>query len=181
MKKSHVGLTFIRDSTVRHESFTERAPMLGGLVGFYRSPARVASPTGTNGTPTIPSSRSAWWQNISTALSSEATVQQALDGLAEAQDKVLMERLERADVQKVCGPKLNPKTSAEEWFAKAEAEGTLAPQRKLENSRRARPSSTRTCSRPWSGPAGHAGRDVTQTGAAPRALPVGRGVPGVIE
>src|SRR3546814_3310544 len=25
VKKSHVGLTFIRDSTVRHESFTERS------------------------------------------------------------------------------------------------------------------------------------------------------------
>src|SRR5688572_31061220 len=30
-KKSHTGLTFIRDSTVRHASFTERAPKLGGL------------------------------------------------------------------------------------------------------------------------------------------------------
>ncbi|MEO0994942.1 MAG: ABC transporter substrate-binding protein, partial [Pseudomonadota bacterium] len=28
-KKSHVGLTFIRDSSVNHESFTERAPKLG--------------------------------------------------------------------------------------------------------------------------------------------------------
>ena len=132
VKKSHVGLTFIRDSTVRHESFTERAPMLGGLVEFYRSPARVAwTPTGTN-VPDYPKLAQLWWQNISTALSGEATVQEALDGLADAQDKV-MERLERADVQKVCGPKLNPKTSAEEWFAKAEAAGTLAPQRKLAN------------------------------------------------
>src|SRR3546814_19594475 len=38
VKKSHVGLTFIRDSTVRHESFTERSPQLGGLVEFSRSP-----------------------------------------------------------------------------------------------------------------------------------------------
>src|SRR3546814_406377 len=49
VKKSHVGLTFIRESTVQHESFTERAPNLGGLIEFYRSPARVQwSPTGTN-------------------------------------------------------------------------------------------------------------------------------------
>jgi glycerol transport system substrate-binding protein len=47
VKKSHVGLTFIRESTIQHESFTERAPKLGGLVEFYRSPARVQwSPTG---------------------------------------------------------------------------------------------------------------------------------------
>jgi glycerol transport system substrate-binding protein len=132
VKKSHVGLTFIRDSTVRHESFTERAPLLGGLIEFYRSPARVAwTPTGTN-VPDYPKLAQLWWQNISMALSGEATTQEALDGLADAQDKV-MERIERAGVQKVCAPKLNPKTSAEEWFAKAEAAGTLAPQRKLEN------------------------------------------------
>ncbi|MGB4220165.1 MAG: ABC transporter substrate-binding protein, partial [Smithellaceae bacterium] len=38
LKKSHVGLTFIRDSDIRHESFTVRAPKLGGLVEYYRSP-----------------------------------------------------------------------------------------------------------------------------------------------
>lgn len=42
-----------------------------------------------------------------------------------------MERLERANVQKVCGPKLNKKESAEYWFAKSEKDGNLAPQRKL--------------------------------------------------
>ncbi|MDH2326948.1 ABC transporter substrate-binding protein [Cereibacter sp. SYSU M97828] len=132
VKKSHVGLTFIRDSTVRHESFTERAPQLGGLIEFYRSPARVAwTPTGVN-VPDYPKLSQLWWSNISTAISGETTVQEALDNLAEAQDRV-MERLERADVQKVCGPKMNPKTSAEEWYAKAEADGNLAPQRKLEN------------------------------------------------
>ncbi|TPE46957.1 ABC transporter substrate-binding protein [Amaricoccus solimangrovi] len=132
VKKSHVGLTFVRDSTVRHESFTERAPMLGGLIEFYRSPARVAwTPTGTN-VPDYPKLAQLWWQNIATALSGETTVQESLDNLANAQDKV-MERIERAGVQKVCAPKLNPKTSAEEWFARAEAQGTLAPQRKLEN------------------------------------------------
>ncbi|MDZ7748909.1 MAG: hypothetical protein U5K43_08720 [Halofilum sp. (in: g-proteobacteria)] len=49
VKKSHEGLTFVRESTIEHESFTERAPKLGGLVEFYRSPARVRwSDTGTN-------------------------------------------------------------------------------------------------------------------------------------
>src|SRR3546814_19178688 len=43
VKKSHVGLTFIRDSTVRHESFTARSPKLGGLVEFYRSQTGRAS------------------------------------------------------------------------------------------------------------------------------------------
>ena len=132
VKKSHVGLTFIRDSTVRHESFTERAPNLGGIVEFYRSPARESwTPTGVN-VPDYPKLSQLWWSNISTAISGETTVQQALDNLADAQDRV-MERLERANVQAVCGPRLNPKTSAEEWYARAEADGNLAPQRKLEN------------------------------------------------
>ena len=34
LKKAHVGLTPIRDSDIRHQSFTERAPKLGGLVEF---------------------------------------------------------------------------------------------------------------------------------------------------
>ncbi|WP_417711049.1 ABC transporter substrate-binding protein [Roseibium aggregatum] len=133
VKKSHVGLTFVRDSTIRHESFTERAPKLGGLVEFYRSPARVMwTPTGTN-VPDYPKLSQLWWQNISTALSGENSVQTALDNLATQQDRV-MERLERANVMDRCGPKLNPETSAEDWFAKAEANPDwLAPQRKLEN------------------------------------------------
>ena len=42
LKKSHVGLTFIRESDIRDKSFTERAPKLGGLVEFYRSPGARA-------------------------------------------------------------------------------------------------------------------------------------------
>ena len=64
VKKAHTGLTFIRESTIQHESFTERAPKLGGLVEFYRSPARVQwSPTGTN-VPDYPKLAQLWWQNI---------------------------------------------------------------------------------------------------------------------
>ena len=115
VKKSHVGLTFIRNSTVNDESFSERAPYLGGLIEFYRSPARVMwTPTGTN-VPDYPKLAQLWWQNISTAISGETTVQTALDNLADAQDKI-MERLERANVMAVCGPKMNPKTSAEDWY-----------------------------------------------------------------
>src|SRR3546814_14300566 len=64
VKKSHVGLTFIRDSTVRHESFTERSPKLGGLVEFYRPPDRVLwTPTGVN-VPDYPKLAQLWWQQI---------------------------------------------------------------------------------------------------------------------
>ncbi|WP_052003143.1 ABC transporter substrate-binding protein [Microvirga sp. BSC39] len=132
LKKSHVGLTFIRESDIWHKSMTDRAPQLGGLVEFYRSPARVQwTPTGNN-IPDYPKLAQLWWQNIGDAASGSKTPQQAMDSLAAAQDDVLT-RLERANVQGECGPKMNPKTSAEEWFKKAEAAGTIAPQRKLAN------------------------------------------------
>ena len=83
VKKSQVGLTFIRDSTVRHESFTERAPKLGGLVEFYRSPDRVRwSPTGIN-VPDYPKLAQLWWQQIGDVNSGAFTPQEAMDRLAE--------------------------------------------------------------------------------------------------
>ena len=95
VKKSHVGLTFIRDSTIHDKSFTERAPELGGLVEFYRSPARVQwSPTGTN-IPDYPKLAQLWWQNIGDAMSGAKTPQEALDSLCAEQEKVLA-RLEKS-------------------------------------------------------------------------------------
>ena len=105
-KKSHEGLTFVRESTIQHESFTERAPKLGGLVEFYRSPARVQwSPTGTN-VPDYPKLAQLWWQNIGDASSGAKSPQEAMDALCEAQEKILS-RLERAGVQGDLGPVLN--------------------------------------------------------------------------
>jgi glycerol transport system substrate-binding protein len=132
LKKSHVGLTFVRESDIWHASFTERAPKLGGLIEFYRSPARVQwTPTGNN-VPDYPKLAQLWWQNIGDASSGAKTPQAAMDALAAAQDEILG-RLERANVQGECGPKLNPKTSAEDWFKTAEASGAVAPARKLAN------------------------------------------------
>ena len=96
VKKSHVGLTFIRDSSVNHESFTERAPKLGGLVEFYRSPDRVAwSPTGIN-VPDYPKLAQIWWQQIGDVNSGAFTPQEAMDRLAEEMD-VTMARMQAAD------------------------------------------------------------------------------------
>ena len=132
LKKSHVGLTFIRESDIWDKSFTERAPKLGGLIEFYRSPARVQwTPTGNN-VPDYPKLAQLWWQNIGDASSGAKTPQAAMDALAAAQDDV-MARIEKSGAQGACGPKLNPKTTAEEWFAKVEKAGTIAPARKLAN------------------------------------------------
>jgi glycerol transport system substrate-binding protein len=129
VKKAHVGLTFIRESTVNHDSFTERAPKLGGLVEFYRSPARVQwSPTGTN-VPDYPKLAQLWWQNIGDAMSGAKSPQEAMDSLCADQEKVL-ERLERAGVQGDIGPKLNEEQDPEYWLSQPGS-----PKAKLENER----------------------------------------------
>ncbi len=115
VEKSHAGLTFIRESTIEHPSFTDRAPMLGGLVEFYRSPARTRwSPTGTN-IPDYPKLAQLWWQNIGDASSGAKTAKEALDALCEAQEQVLM-RLERAGIQGDIGPKLNEERDPQHWL-----------------------------------------------------------------
>ena len=121
LKKSHVGLTIIRDSDIRHQSFTERAPQLGGLVEFYRSPDRVRwTPTGIN-VPDYPKLAQLWWQNIGDVNSGAFTPQQAMDRLAKEMDEV-MARMEdvdkKAKVYGGCGPRLNPVKDPKEWLGK---------------------------------------------------------------
>jgi len=127
LEKTIAGLTPIRESDIESEAMTEMAPKLGGLVEFYRSPARVQwTPTGTN-VPDYPKLAQLWWQYIAQAASGEATPQEALDGLAQAQDRV-MERLERANVQPTCGPKLNEPRDPQYWL-----DQPGAPKPKLDN------------------------------------------------
>src|ERR1700759_3354797 len=109
LKKSIVGLTFIRDSDIRSEYFTQNAPKYGGLIEFYRSPARVAwTPTGNN-VPYSPKPAQLWWKNVSVAVTGEKTPQQAMDNLASEMDDV-MARLQRAGMAH-CAPTLNPKSA----------------------------------------------------------------------
>jgi glycerol transport system substrate-binding protein len=115
LKKAHIGLTPVRDSDIRHESFTERAPKLGGLVEFYRSPARVAwTPTGTN-IPDYPKLAQLWWQNIGEAVAGEVTVSTAMDNLAKEQDRIL-KRIARSGVQGDKGPLLNEEKEESYWL-----------------------------------------------------------------
>ncbi len=135
VKKSHVGLTFARDSTVRHESFTERAPKLGGLVEFYRSPDRVRwSPTGIN-VPDYPKLAQLWWQQIGDVNSGAFTPQEAMDRLAGEMEAV-MARMEAADKANNtyggCGPRLAEAKDPSEWLGKADG-----PKAKLENEKEA--------------------------------------------
>ncbi|MDP5052478.1 MAG: ABC transporter substrate-binding protein, partial [Congregibacter sp.] len=93
LKKTLVGLTPIRKSDLEHQAMPDLAPRLGGLVEFYRSPARTLwTPTGTN-VPDYPKLAQLWWANVANALSGEVTPQAAMDTLAEQQDRI-MGRLE---------------------------------------------------------------------------------------
>ena len=127
LKKTLVGLTPIRESDINSQAMTDVAPKLGGLVEFYRSDARKQwTPTGTN-VPDYPKLAQLWWQYVSEAASGEKTPQEALDGLAKAQDRV-MQRLERSGAQGECGPKLNKKKGRDYWLSQPGA-----PKAKLEN------------------------------------------------
>ena len=115
LKKTLVGLTPIRESDIQSQAMTDMAPKLGGLVEFYRSPARVAwTPTGTN-VPDYPKLAQLWWQNVAQAVTGERTPQGAMDNLAEQMDQI-MARLERAGMER-CAPKLNKKESPEKWLS----------------------------------------------------------------
>lgn len=106
LKKSIVGLTFIRESDIRHEYFTKNAYRYGGLIEFYRSPARVAwTPTGNN-VPDYPKLASLWWSNIAPVVQGEISPQIALDKLAVQIDQVMAELQSKG--MKNCPPKLNP-------------------------------------------------------------------------
>jgi glycerol transport system substrate-binding protein len=114
-KKSIVGLTFIRESDIKHEYFTKHADQYGGLIEFYRSPARVAwTPTGTN-VPDYPKMAQLWWKNVATAITAEKTPQAAMDNLADEMDGI-MSRLQRVGM-KSCGPKLNDKKDPKTWLS----------------------------------------------------------------
>ncbi|MDN3516262.1 ABC transporter substrate-binding protein [Aquisalimonas lutea] len=113
--KSHEGLTFIRDSTIHHESFTERSEALGGLIEFYRSPAReLWTDTGFN-VPDYPRMTQMWWQNISDAVSGNVSAQEAMDNLATEMDE-LMARLERAGAQDSYPVRLNEERDPQYWL-----------------------------------------------------------------
>lgn len=126
LKKSIVGLTFIRSSDIRNDYFTQNANKYGGLIEFYRGPARAAwTPTGSN-VPDYPKLSQLWWKNVASAVSGVKTPQQAMDNLAEEMDQV-MAQLESTGMPR-CAPKLNPPTDPAKWMS-----DTAAPRKQLSN------------------------------------------------
>jgi glycerol transport system substrate-binding protein len=119
LKKTLIGLTPIRDSDLASQTLTDLAPKLGGLVEFYRSPARDSwTPTGTN-VPDYPRLSERWWPNIADAVSGEKTPQEALDQLAIEQDRV-MSTMQRTFQTDICGPlidRMEDARGADYWLS----------------------------------------------------------------
>jgi glycerol transport system substrate-binding protein len=132
LKKSLLSLHLIRESDIKHDAMTALAPKVGGLVEFYRSPARkLWTPTGVN-VPDYGKMAQVWWQNVSNAISGQWTPQQAMDGIAHDQDAI-MSRIQRSGIQGNLGPVMNEEQDPEYWYARAEKDGNLSPQRRLAN------------------------------------------------
>ena len=130
LKKSIVGQTFIRDSDIRHDYFTKNADRYGGLIEFYRSPARVAwTPTGSN-VPHYPRMARLWWPNVAAAMEGVRSPQQAMDNLAKEMDDVMASLTEKTMSR--CAPKLNPLADPKKYLS-----NKGAPWAKLGNEKQA--------------------------------------------
>jgi glycerol transport system substrate-binding protein len=115
LKKTLVGLTPIRASDLAAPAMTEAAPRLGGLVEFYRSPARTAwTPTGLN-VPDYPKLAQLWWTRIGRAVTGRGTPQQVMDALASAQDETLA-RIAAAGILARCEPRLAKPVDPKIWL-----------------------------------------------------------------
>lgn len=129
MKKFLTGLTPIRNSDMMSPLLDKEMPKYGGLIEFYRSPAKVAwTPTGTN-VPDYPGMAPFWWQELGHAtFAKKKTPKEALDSLAAKFDERLGQLEKEGMVN--CAPKLNPVKPESEWLGKVPG---AAPKAKLEN------------------------------------------------
>jgi glycerol transport system substrate-binding protein len=128
LKKSITGLTFIRDSDIRHDYFTRNAERYGGLIEFYRSPARIAwTPTGSN-VPDYPRMARLWWPTIADAVEGTRSPQAAMDKLALDMDAVLASLAHKTTSR--CAPRLNAPGQAAKYLTHKGA-----PWAKLDNER----------------------------------------------
>ncbi|MDX1653764.1 MAG: ABC transporter substrate-binding protein [Candidatus Competibacteraceae bacterium] len=115
LKKTLAGLTPIRDSDLNSAEMSVAAPRLGGLVEFYRSPARRNwTPTG-HSVPDYPRMAQLWWTRIAQAVGGRATPEQVMDNLAGAQDELLL-HLQQTGLMRRCGPQLAEPRDPSYWL-----------------------------------------------------------------
>lgn len=127
LKKTLVGRTFIRKSTIWSPTMDENRELFGGVVDFYRSnQVKLYTGTGLN-VPHYPLMAEQFWQNVATIISGEVTVQKGMDNLAFALDDI-MGKLR----MKKKSPELNPLGTKAQWVGKKAADGSrLAPEAEI--------------------------------------------------
>ena len=119
LRKTLVGLTPIRRSDLNSPALLAAAPMLGGLIEFYRSPAAQRwTPTGAN-VPDYSGMANLWWRHLYPAVSGQLSVSQAMGNLATAFDQHLQQVGQRQ--RHACAPKLNPPREPAYWLQQGAA------------------------------------------------------------
>jgi glycerol transport system substrate-binding protein len=127
LKRTLVGRTFIRKSTIWSPVMDENRELFGGVVDFYRSnQVKLYTGTGLN-VPHYPLLAEQFWQNVAPIISGEVTPQKGMDNLAFAIDD-LMGKLR----MKKKSPALNPKVDRAKWLGRKAADGSpLAPKAEI--------------------------------------------------
>lgn len=114
LKKSLVGLTPIRHSDIESQTFTDKAPYLGGLVEFYRSRGKhLWTPTGTN-VPDYTRLSNYWWQYVGEVVNGQRSAADAMQAMARSFDNALDEISRSND--HACAPALGPIKGADYWL-----------------------------------------------------------------
>ena len=132
LKKSVTSLHVIRESDIWSDAMTAIAPKTGGLVEFYRSPARkLWTPTGVN-VPDYGKLAQVWWQNVveGDLRRGDAAAGHGRSGARSGRDHGAPREVRRAGQARSEDER---RRDPEYWYGKAEKDGNLAPQRKLAN------------------------------------------------
>lgn len=127
LKRTLIGRTFIRKSTIWSPVMDENRDLFGGVVDFYRSnQVKYYTGTGLN-VPHYPLMAEQFWQNVSQIITGEVSPQQGMDNLAFKLDDI-MARLK----MKKNSPALNPLETKAKWLGRKAADGSpLAPKAEI--------------------------------------------------
>jgi len=127
LKRTLIGRTFMRKSTIWSPVMDENRELFGGVVDFYRSnQVKMYTGTGLN-VPHYPLMAEKWWANVAPIITGEVTPQAGMDQLAKDLDDI-MGKLR----MKKKSPKLNPEQDASKWLGRKAPDGSpLAPKAEI--------------------------------------------------
>lgn len=119
------GGTPVRHSTMNARYIQENKQKWGGIIEFYTSDKeKYWTDTGLN-VPHYPRMSKVWWPQIARAIKGDKTAKEAMDAIANKQDKILAQ-LDMAHLS----PSLNEKKDSQYWLAKPGAPKPERPKEK---------------------------------------------------